>query len=63
MGEFQVFELMAQRESIKRTVEKKTTEFYNIYLTEINAVKKQFDLIRRSPPKHPILPRYAGSAT
>lgn len=58
----QVFELMAKRESIKRSVEKKCAEFYSIFLAEINIVKKQFDIIRRSPPNHPILPKYAGSA-
>ncbi|GMH41208.1 hypothetical protein BSKO_09118 [Bryopsis sp. KO-2023] len=58
----EVFELMAKRESIKRSVEKKTAEFYNIFMAEINTVKKQFDIIRRSPPKSPVLPKYAGSA-
>ena len=43
-------------------MEKKTSEFYNLFNAEINTVKKLFDHMRRSPPKSPILPKYAGTA-
>jgi dynein heavy chain len=53
---------MAKREFVKRFVEKKTSEFFNLFNAEINTVKKLFDSVRRSPPKSPILPKYAGAA-
>ncbi|CAD7695691.1 unnamed protein product, partial [Ostreobium quekettii] len=58
----EAFQSMAKRDSIRRCVEKKTSEFYSIFMGEINVVKKQFDVIRRSPPKTPFLPQYAGPA-
>jgi dynein heavy chain, axonemal len=58
----EAFQLMAKREAILRCIEKKTSEFFNAFMAEINQVKKQFDHIRRSPPKNPILPKYAGQA-
>ena len=56
------FQLMAKREFVQRFVEKKTSEFYNLFNSEINIVKKQFDAVRRAPPKSSILPKYAGAA-
>ena len=53
---------MAKRESIQRTVERKTLDFYISFMADLNVVKKQLDLVRRSPPKDPMLPRYAGQA-
>ncbi|CAG9464381.1 unnamed protein product [Pedinophyceae sp. YPF-701] len=58
----EIFFCMAKRESVKRTVEKKTSELYQMFTQEINVVKKQLDLIKRSPPPSPFLPRYAGAA-
>lgn len=43
-------------------MEKKTSEFYMMFNSEINVVKKLFDSVRRVPPKNPMLPKYAGSA-
>eukprot|EP00983_Pelagomonas_calceolata_P107032 1159301-Pelagomonas_calceolata.AAC.3 len=48
--------------SVRRFVEKKTSEFYAAFNAEINVVKKLFDAVRRVPPKSPILPKYAGTA-
>eukprot|EP00232_Nephroselmis_pyriformis_P029065 CAMPEP_0182867354 /NCGR_PEP_ID=MMETSP0034_2-20130328/8675_1 /TAXON_ID=156128 /ORGANISM="Nephroselmis pyriformis, Strain CCMP717" /LENGTH=4528 /DNA_ID=CAMNT_0024999703 /DNA_START=83 /DNA_END=13669 /DNA_ORIENTATION=- len=56
------FHSMAMRESIKRTVEKKTAECYLEYQKELNIVRKHFDTMRRSPPIDPMFPRYAGAA-
>jgi dynein heavy chain len=53
---------MAQRESIKRCVERKTAETYQSFFADLNTVKKHFDQQRKSPPLHPSLPRYAGAA-
>lgn len=53
---------MAKRESIRRCMEKKTSEFYNCFMVELNTVKKQFDLVRRTQPNSPVLPQYAGQA-
>ena len=58
----EAFQLMAKRDFVLRFVEKKTSEFYNLFNSEINIVKKLFDSVRRTPPKSPILPKYAGSA-
>lgn len=58
----QAFQSMAKRESIQRTVERKTSDFYISFMADLNIVKKQLDLVRRSPPKDPMLPRYAGQA-
>ena len=56
------FQLMAKREFVQRFVDKKTSEFYSLFNSEINIVKKQFDSVRRAPPKSQILPKYAGTA-
>ncbi|KAK9823872.1 hypothetical protein WJX72_006072 [[Myrmecia] bisecta] len=58
----EAFQSMAKRDFIKRCVEKKTSELYAHFMNELNAVKKAFDLVRRAPPKSPVLPRYAGQA-
>ncbi|GIM07381.1 hypothetical protein Vretimale_11536 [Volvox reticuliferus] len=56
------FQAMAKRDFIRRFVEKKTVEFFGLFMAEINTVKKLFDAVKRSQPKSPILPRYAGLA-
>lgn len=33
-----------------------------MFNSEINLVKKMFDAVRRTPPKNPLLPKYAGTA-
>lgn len=53
---------MAKRDFIRRFVEKKTVEFFGLFMAEINTVKKLFDAVKRSQPKSPIMPRYAGLA-
>lgn len=56
------FQLMAKRDAVKRTVERHVSSFYSKFMAEINAAKKHFDLLRRTPPASPVLPRYAGAA-
>lgn len=58
----EAFQLMAKRESVQRCIERKTTDFHNRFMAEINAVKRHFDLLRRNPPKSPSMPKYAGQA-
>ena len=56
------FKSMAKRESIKRSVEKKTAECFSAFVQELNIVKKHFDQTRKSPPSSPHLPKYSGAA-
>lgn len=46
------FELMAKRDSVRRFVEKKTSEFYALYNAEINLVKKLFDTVSKCNSLH-----------
>lgn len=41
---------------------RQAVEFYGLFMAEVNTVKKAFDALKRSQPKSPILPRYAGLA-
>ena len=51
---------LSSREAIRRTIDKKTVEIYNIFLDELNAVKKEFN---HHKPMIPFLhPKYAGVA-
>ncbi|WIA13292.1 hypothetical protein OEZ85_006876 [Tetradesmus obliquus] len=56
------FQLIAKRDAVKRSVERHMSAFYSAFMGEINAAKKHFDLLRRSPPGSPLLPKYAGAA-
>jgi dynein heavy chain len=56
------FQLIAKRDAVKRSVERHMSAFYTAFMGEINAAKKHFDLLRRSPPGSPLLPKYAGAA-
>lgn len=56
------FQGMAKRTAVKRAVERHMSEFYRRFMAEINAVKKHFDTLRRTPTTSPMLPHYAGAA-
>lgn len=61
----EAFQSMAKRESIRRCVEKKTSECYAEFLQELNIVKKHYvqpDQKGRSPPDRRSCPKYAGAA-
>eukprot|EP00899_Mesostigma_viride_P014884 jgi/Mesvir1/23397/Mv21091-RA.2 len=58
----EAFHSMAQRESIKLCVQKKTADVYAKFLHEVNVVKKHFDQFRRNPPISPSFPAYSGAA-
>lgn len=58
----EAFQIMAKVGAVKRFVERSTSEWFGLYLGEINTVKKLFDSLKRTPVKSPELPRYAGLA-
>ncbi len=53
---------LSSRETIKRTLEKKISELYQMFLSELNKVKREFDQGRSNPPIHPLQSRSAGAA-
>ncbi|KAI8923518.1 dynein heavy chain and region D6 of dynein motor-domain-containing protein [Entophlyctis helioformis] len=57
-----VFHHLAKREAIKRTVEKKTADVYQILLQELNTVKIEFETHRKTPDIMRSQPDFAGSA-
>ena len=56
------FHSMVKRDLVLRFVEKKTVEFYRAFDGEINQIKKLFEALKKTSPRSPILPKYAGSA-
>ena len=44
---------MAKRDAVVRCIERKTTECYAAFATELTAVKKHFDSCRQNPPAGP----------
>jgi dynein heavy chain len=58
----EIFHHLAKREAIKRTVEKKTSDVYVLFLQELNAVKVEFESHRKSPEIVRFHPDFAGSA-
>lgn len=58
----QVFHGIAKRPSIQRCLERQTSRFFTQFMVELNAIKKQFELARRSPPSQPSVPKHAGHA-
>ncbi|EGF78014.1 hypothetical protein BATDEDRAFT_91203 [Batrachochytrium dendrobatidis JAM81] len=57
-----IFHHLAKREAIKRTVEKKNADVYQILLQELNIVKIEFETHRKTPDVLRSQPDYAGSA-
>ncbi|KAL3846382.1 hypothetical protein ACJMK2_017380 [Sinanodonta woodiana] len=53
-----IFMHLSSRESIKRTIDKKTVEVYNMFNEELNAVKKE--LTQKAIPHSSIHPKFAG---
>lgn len=53
---------LAVRPALKRGLAKAAAGFYAKWACELNAVKKQLEGLRRTPPSAPGLPRYAGAA-
>ena len=56
------FARMAKTDVVKRALAKKTVEFCDACLAEVNMTKREFDHLRRHPFKDPVLPAFAGNA-
>ncbi|KAI8894261.1 dynein heavy chain and region D6 of dynein motor-domain-containing protein [Globomyces pollinis-pini] len=57
-----IFHHLAKRDAIKRTVEKKTADVYQLLLQEFNTVKIEFETNRKTPLILRSQPDFAGSA-
>ncbi|KAJ3403337.1 hypothetical protein HDV05_007876, partial [Chytridiales sp. JEL 0842] len=58
----EIFQHLAKREAIKRTVEKKTADVYMLFLQELNTIKVEFETHRKTPDIVRSQPDFAGSA-
>jgi dynein heavy chain len=58
----EIFHNLAKREAIRRTVEKKTADVYQLFLQQINNVKIEFEVHRKTPAIVRFHPDYAGGA-
>ncbi|KAJ3355389.1 hypothetical protein HDU91_005673, partial [Kappamyces sp. JEL0680] len=56
-----IFFHLAKRDAIKRTVEKKTADVYQLFLQELNSVKIDFETNKKTPLILRTQPDYAGS--
>ena len=57
-----IFHNLAKREAIKRTVEKKTADVYQLFIQELNIVKAEFETHRKTPDILRSQPDFSGSA-
>ncbi|KAJ3127608.1 Dynein heavy chain 2, axonemal, partial [Nowakowskiella sp. JEL0407] len=57
----EIFQHLAKREAIKRTVEKKTADVWMMFLQELNTVKFEFESHRKNPEILRAHPDYGGS--
>lgn len=57
-----IFHNLVKREAIKRTLEKKTVDIYQMLLLELNVVKVDFETHRKTPDIVRSQPDFAGSA-
>jgi dynein heavy chain len=51
---------LSARESIRRTIDKKTVEIYNMFIEDLNTVKRE--ITSRAIVLDPMHPQYAGAA-
>jgi dynein heavy chain len=51
---------LGARESIRRTIDKKTVDVYNLFIDDLNIVKRE--ITSRAIVLDPMHPQYAGSA-
>jgi dynein heavy chain len=56
-----VFHQLAKRDAIKRTIEKKTTDIYQLLVQEFNSVKAEFETNRKTPLILRTQPDYSDS--
>jgi dynein heavy chain len=53
---------LAKRDQIKRCVEKKTSDVYQLFMDECTAIRADFDKLRLEPPLAQNEPQFAGAA-
>eukprot|EP00762_Andalucia_godoyi_P004499 ANDGO_05184.mRNA.1 Dynein-1-beta heavy chain len=58
----EAFTLLARREFVKRAVEKRTADVFNLFLSNVNTIKREFDLWKKNPPLLPEHPSFSGAA-
>ncbi|KAJ3375748.1 Dynein heavy chain 2, axonemal [Allomyces arbusculus] len=58
----EIFSYLAKRDGIKRTIERKTMDLYQLLLHEVNVVKVDFETHRKAPEIMAAHPTYAGAA-
>ncbi|KAG4103981.1 dynein heavy chain and region D6 of dynein motor-domain-containing protein [Neocallimastix lanati (nom. inval.)] len=58
----EVFDSIAKRDAIKRTLEKKTADIHNLYLQKLNNIKTYFEKYKKEPELIRFHPFYAGAA-
>jgi dynein heavy chain len=58
----EIFHHLAVRDAIKRVVEKKTSDIYQLFLTELNTVKADFEINKKTPSILRFQPNIAGTA-
>jgi dynein heavy chain, axonemal len=58
----EVFYTLAKRDAIKRCVEKKTAEIFELFIRQVERTRHEFDENRRNPPLRENEPEFAGAA-
>eukprot|EP01135_Chromosphaera_perkinsii_P005558 Nk52_evm107s352 gene=Nk52_evmTU107s352 len=57
-----IFHGLANKDAIKRTVDKKAMEIFTLFNDDLNIVKKDFDYLKRNPDLPFNFPKFAGAA-
>lgn len=52
------FDFLAKREAIRRTVDRKAIDVYDMFMKDLARVKDEFDHRRRNPPIYSSHPKY-----
>ena len=58
----EAFQMLAHRDKIKMKVDNCTADVFNMFLQDMEAVKKELDTKRHDPPLHHGFPKYSGAA-
>lgn len=58
----EIFYSLAKLDAIKRCVEKKTAEVYELFIRQVERTRHEFDENRRNPPIRESEPEFAGAA-
>ena len=58
----EAFQMLAHRDKIKMKVDNCTADVFNMFIQDMDNVKKEFDTMRYDPPLHHGFPRYSGAS-